>query len=423
MSEPNRRYLSLDQFRPLAGVPKEHAGDGLVVMLPRVAEVRAIGEAGSRQIEFAISLPTLDREQDTVALDGWDFTNYKKNPVVLWAHDHYAPPIGRGLDVRIDGTRVLSTAEFTPEDLNPFGFMIYRMYEGGFMRAVSVGFQPREYNYADDRKWGVNFIKQELLEYSACPVPAHPDALAVARSKGINLAPMREWAERVLDESTSGAGKLSSDQRGRLEILRAQTGPTGRALILELGDLKIPAKAAPAAPPAGDPPPPASNGVKAVTRFECKAGHLHDDEPAAIACGELRAGLEAQRDNLKAIPETFTKTGRVLSTANEERIRMAVQNLDEVLVQLDKAPEVDDDGDEVDDDKALEGGNVLRMAPPAAEEKEAEIDFDLGDPPAAPGADAGAIIRMSDDELAAAISAGASEAIDRAVRTLSGRVD
>jgi hypothetical protein len=63
---------------------------------------------------------------------------------------------------------------------------IFQLYKEGFMRAFSVGFIPKEWTDGDGEKVPRRtYTKWELLEYSAVPVPANPDALALAISKGL----------------------------------------------------------------------------------------------------------------------------------------------------------------------------------------------------------------------------------------------
>ena len=50
-----------------------------------------------------------------------------------------------------------------------------------------------------DWTYGYKFLKQELLEFSAVPVPANAEALIQARSKGIDTLPFKAWAEEILD--------------------------------------------------------------------------------------------------------------------------------------------------------------------------------------------------------------------------------
>jgi hypothetical protein len=287
-----------------------------VVVSALPTEVKAIGSDDSRLIEFIITTDQVDREQDTVASDGWDFKDFGNNPVVLWCHDHYAPVIGNSRSLTPGGNQVRSICEFTPQDLNPFGYMIYRLYAQKFMHAVSVGFMPIEYNMAADRKWGINYIKQGLLEYSCVPVPANPNALAVARSKGIDTTPMRDWASRVLDEQSG----MSDDARSRMEILRTMSAPNGRALILELGDMKM-------AGTTTEKPPAPSSSIKRVERWECGTdGHSHESEQEAKSCAEFDVTVTDLTKSLQQL-QALVKNGRTIRPEAGTLIRTLVDEL------------------------------------------------------------------------------------------------
>lgn len=162
-------------------------------------------------LSMTISTSDVDRDGDTIAVEGWDLKDYRKNPVVLFAHSHSDPPVGKSLMVWTEDDRLKSETRFTPHDLNPFGHMIGRLYEEGYMRAFSVGFLPLEWDEAVERSndgpffMPLDFKRQSLLEYSAVPVPANPSALLDAKAAGVvDLSPMVEWAERVLDEAGEG---------------------------------------------------------------------------------------------------------------------------------------------------------------------------------------------------------------------------
>lgn len=108
--------------------------------------------------------------------------------------------------------------EFAPLETYAFADTIYRLLRGKFLRAVSVGFLPTRYAFVDndaDRGFGIDFLEQSLLEISVCPVPANPNALQMARRKGIDTRPLMEWAERTLD----GDGRTSLPH-AELESLR-----------------------------------------------------------------------------------------------------------------------------------------------------------------------------------------------------------
>ena len=158
---------------------------------------------GMVDIDFVISTPALDRDNDVIDQSGWDLDHYSMNPVVLWAHDYSKPPVGKSLKVWVKGKKLLSRDRFTPQEINPFGHMVYQMIKGGFLKATSVGFRPRKYVYNDEHG-GYDFAEQELMEHSVVPVPSNPEALMAASAQGIDLAPMKEWAEKILDRDPDG---------------------------------------------------------------------------------------------------------------------------------------------------------------------------------------------------------------------------
>lgn len=155
------------------------------------------------ELPFTISTEAIDRDNDTINPLGWKLKEFKKNPVVLWAHDARQPPVGRAPKTFIDREKktLRSVAQFPSADLYEFGNMVGRLFKHKFMRAVSVGFYPLEFKRNEERGGfaPTDFIKQNLLEYSAVPVPSNPEALIEARSVGINLEPMVSWAEKILD--------------------------------------------------------------------------------------------------------------------------------------------------------------------------------------------------------------------------------
>ena len=158
----------------------------------------------TRTKRFCFSDGSVDRMGDTIDPKGWDLADFTRNPVALWAHDSSAPPIGRARNVTVEGKRLMGDIEFVPPETYAFADTIFRLVDGKFINAVSVGFLPLEYSFVEndpDRGWGIDFKRQTLLEISLCPIPANPNALGDARAKGIDTRPLIEWAERALDGS------------------------------------------------------------------------------------------------------------------------------------------------------------------------------------------------------------------------------
>jgi HK97 family phage prohead protease len=194
---------------------------------------------GPNQIGFILSNANKDREGDSIAVQGWQLAEYNTNPVVLWAHDHAGLPVGKAIKTFIDQDGQLKALdEFVARDVYAFAATVYSMIQLGFLNACSVGFQPQEWDMGDG---GVDFKVQSLLEHSVCPVPAHPQALVIARAKGIDVAPLKDWAEKTLDLFVKGR-KLSTLEVGlrkQVETLRAQSDPTGRKIFSGLCEVAL----------------------------------------------------------------------------------------------------------------------------------------------------------------------------------------
>ena len=166
-----------------------------------------VKEVGERVLEFAGSTEDVDRMGDIIRADGWVLKQFKKNPVFMWIHDYSQPPIGRGLKVWMDKEtkKLMFRIEYASAEIYEFADTIYKLYKGGFLHAVSVGFIPLEWEGKSEEnpspKWEGNiFTKQELLELSAVPVPANANALIVsARDQG--LITVKEFEAVMAPES------------------------------------------------------------------------------------------------------------------------------------------------------------------------------------------------------------------------------
>jgi HK97 family phage prohead protease len=150
-----------------------------------------VSNVQDRHAIFIASSEDKDRYGDIIRVNGWDLTNYKANPIVLFGHQSRNLPIGSA-KAWIEGTQLFADVEFAAKEVYDFADSVYKLVKAGFLNAVSVGFQPtkmpNEIKDPDTNKWtgGYEFIAQELLELSVVPVPALPGALAIARSFDID---------------------------------------------------------------------------------------------------------------------------------------------------------------------------------------------------------------------------------------------
>ena len=134
-------------------------------------------DLGDGIIEAIVATESEDRHGEILELKGLDTSKYMKNPVVLWAHDYSQPPIGKTLTLKKKDGKLIAKVKFAIDE-DSFAHKIYKLYKGGYMKAFSIGFIPKE---IDDNR----YTKAEMIEHSSVPIPANSEALALAISKGI----------------------------------------------------------------------------------------------------------------------------------------------------------------------------------------------------------------------------------------------
>lgn len=199
------KLISLDEFRAAAkdgGRP-----DGIVQRFSTGASLN-VDTGVDRTERFCFSDGSIDRAGDRIDPKGWDVSRFATgNPVALWAHQSLERPIGKARNVGLVGDKLIGDIEFATAEQYDFADSVYRLVKGGFINAVSVGFNPTEYVFVQEknRPFGIDFKKQELLEISVCPVPCNANALIEARAKGIDTRPLIQWAEKLLDSGGSVA--------------------------------------------------------------------------------------------------------------------------------------------------------------------------------------------------------------------------
>jgi HK97 family phage prohead protease len=199
------------------------------------AEVKALAEG---EFEVIASTSDKDRMGDIVKVDGWELKNFKRNPVMLWAHNNYLPPIAKAKKIWVEDGKLMVRGVFAN---TPLAQEIAALVKDGFINAVSVGFIPLkraekgkkgmfegedgvEYNRASEEEvkelsekgfFGDEiFEKQELLEVSFVCVPALPQALITAKksghefgaimSKALEATEAKQFEEVVSDMANDG---------------------------------------------------------------------------------------------------------------------------------------------------------------------------------------------------------------------------
>jgi HK97 family phage prohead protease len=147
--------------------------EGKTVKVVSEGEIKSEGEV----IKLIITKEIIDRDGETVSVDGMDITNFLKNPVLLDAHYMNGSVIQTmlGKIVNLQKTTdengvkmIMGEIEFAP---NPNGQIAKDMVKGGFAKTFSVGYSVTDYNAQLKRITG-----SELYEVSLVNVPANVEA-------------------------------------------------------------------------------------------------------------------------------------------------------------------------------------------------------------------------------------------------------
>lgn len=149
--------------------------------------IRKTTAGASEGLEFVLSDATKDSYGDIVDPKGWDLTRFKKNPIALFGHNS-SFPIGTWSNVRVEGGKLMAKLNLAARGTSARIDELISLVEQGVLRAVSVGFIPKQAEPLDKDKpyAGQRYLRSELLETSLVSVPSNPAALAVAKS--LNLS-------------------------------------------------------------------------------------------------------------------------------------------------------------------------------------------------------------------------------------------
>ena len=153
----------------------------------KIFETCEVKKVGERQYEFTASTADMDRDGEVIDVMGWDLKNFKKNPVIMYAHDYRSLPIGKATKIGIKDGKLVNNVEFPPEGTYEFADIVERLVNTGYLKTESVGFIPRKWEDGDggEKTPRRTYTKQELLEISIVPVPSNPNALMNAVEAGV----------------------------------------------------------------------------------------------------------------------------------------------------------------------------------------------------------------------------------------------
>lgn len=154
-----------------------------------------------RTVEIIVTSPSVDRDNDSIDINGWVLDFYEKTGPVLWGHDNSRPLIGNSESIKIKNKKMYSIDKFVTREMYDFGGMVGDMVLGGWIKCASIGFRPIDWKF-NEKRGGIDFSRQEKLEHSIVNIPSNRDALLQMKGCGINLEPMYAHYEEALDSKS-----------------------------------------------------------------------------------------------------------------------------------------------------------------------------------------------------------------------------
>lgn len=189
-----------------------------------------------------ITTRDIDRDGEIVEPSGADLEAYRKNPVVLFGHKYGELPIGKNIWIKQDDRGLIAKTVYAKHD---FAQTVYNYRRDGFPLAQSIGFIPVEWENEPQDVKGCRrrYRKWALLEYSDVPVPANPEAVNIAVSKGLlpapDPAPEIEVKYELAPEEK--AGRVLSSRNRTMIMAAVQQMDEAAAALRELLDATEPA--------------------------------------------------------------------------------------------------------------------------------------------------------------------------------------
>lgn len=178
------------------------------------------------------------------SLEGWDFSRYEKNPLVLESHNSHDidSAIGHGSELKPTPEGGLEMKiTLAPANANPRTLEIEQKIKAGLVRGVSVGW---DYGDRTDEQRGGRTVRvyrnNRLSEVSLCLIPADEDALVEAET---------DEATRRTEQASNAARVLASRRTtrtdGKDEVQRFDfVGGIGKLARTQVGGLRVPARIA-----------------------------------------------------------------------------------------------------------------------------------------------------------------------------------
>jgi len=193
-------------------------------------------DAEAHTVSAVIAAPGVARDGAMINPDGWDFSAYLRNPIVLFAHDVSKLPVGRCVDLQNVNGSLIATAEFDME--NEQAAELFNSISRGFLRGTSVRWNPTRTSVKRvNGKDVLYFEAQELLEWSFTPLPVDPNALVIRSADGdeLNIADFADANTAAVEAATNDV--LTSESKATEAAKVAEAASARLSRIMSVASL------------------------------------------------------------------------------------------------------------------------------------------------------------------------------------------
>jgi hypothetical protein len=192
----------------------------------------SIDPSATVDVTCFMTTDTVDADDEIMLPAGADLSRFEKNPVLLLCHgygqpgSHHPLPIGKVLGTKRRPNGILGQVKFA--ESSPMGREVKGLFVEGMFRSFSIGFRSLEssrltreeaatrpdWKAAYERTGGKILVHRKwlLLELSAVPLPANPDALVTSyKSRGQTIPP---WLQEEMSKMTDTATEATDVEQG-----------------------------------------------------------------------------------------------------------------------------------------------------------------------------------------------------------------
>ena len=180
-----------------------------------------------RTFKVVASTEDSDRSWEIIKANGWDYSNFMKNPVIIANHIYKIENIvWKATSIYVKDNQLI--IEWVFSESNPLGKLLADLYEEWMVKTVSVWFIPKSRDESNKRI----ITSAELLELSFVAVPCNPNALSLDQKQLLESF----WLiEKLLPSDTQNGiwGKESSSDN-----IKKSEEISNKEILSTLNDIK-----------------------------------------------------------------------------------------------------------------------------------------------------------------------------------------